>query len=465
MGPPRSDMRILVIEDDSALLAVVGEMLRSADYVVDLAPTGDEGLALAAEHDYDAALIDLRLGRETGLDVMERLKTLDSHVEVIITTGFATIETAVMAMTRGAFHYLSKPIKMPELLLLAERAARKARDAREKELLLERLRREQGRWAMDGFVAESPALRTVIDEARDVAELEKPVYIYGETGTGKELLARYIHRASDRRDGPFNAINCGTLTENLVDSELFGYEKGAFTGADRARPGIVAASEKGTLFLDEIGDIPAGAQLRLLRFLESGTVRALGSHREVRHDVRVIAASHKDLAVEMREGRFREDLYHRLVVFELRLPPLRQRPEDIHPLARLFLADIAKHDHFSLAADAVALLEQQPWSGNIRELRNEVERAFLRARRRSSTVLQPQDFRLSREAPEDPTQFAGYGPIPLDQADMLHVRHVLTLHQGNRRKAASALGISERHLYRLLRGGSGDAGDETDAAG
>jgi DNA-binding NtrC family response regulator len=396
------------------------------------------------------------LGDESGLDVMARIKGSDPYCEIIITTGHASIETAVLAMTRGAFHYLAKPVNPPELLLLVERAARQSRDAHDKELLAESLRHQQKRSSPHGIIAHSPAMKAILAEAGDIAELEKPVFIHGESGTGKELLAHFVHRASPRKDHAFNAVNCGSLTDNLVDSELFGHEKGAFTGAERARVGLIAASDKGTLFLDEIGDLPEPAQVRLLRFLETGVVRPVGSNRESRYDVRIVAASHKDLTEEMKAGRFRHDFYHRLVVFELRLPPLRERPEDMAPLAAHFLRLIDGEGGFSISAAAIAVLQQQPWVGNIRELRNEIDRAYLRARRRAATVIEPQDFRLSREAAAEPLQFAGYGPIPLEQVDLLHVRHVLSLCDGNRKKAAKVLGISERHVYRLLREGPQD---------
>jgi DNA-binding NtrC family response regulator len=431
-------------------------VLATAGYLVDRAASVDAGVDAAAEAHHDAVLVDMMLGKESGLDLMAKVKALDPHAEVIITTGHASVETAVLAMTRGAFHYLTKPVNMPELLLLVERASRAARDARDKELLLESLRHQQASRDSAGMIADSPAMRAVMSEAADVADLDKPVFIQGESGTGKELIAHFIHRSSPRRDRPLNAVNCGSLTEALVDAELFGYEKGAFTGADRARPGLIAASEGGTLFLDEIGDLPEGAQVRLLRFLENGMVRPVGSQRERRVDVRILAASHKDLTSEVRERRFRHDLYHRLVVFEIKLPPLRERPEDIAPLTRLFLATIDRERSFTISAAATTLLLQQPWAGNIRELRNEIERAYLRARRRGGQALEPPDFRLAREAPSEPLQFSGYGPIPLDQADLLHVRQVVALCDGNRRRAAETLKISERHLYRLLR----EAADE-----
>ena len=330
-----------------------------------------------------------------------------------------------------------------------ERATRKARDAFDKEMLVERLRRQNEQVNDFGMVVASPVMRDLLEEIGDMAYLDKPMFISGETGSGKEVIAHFIHEHSQRKDGPFNTINCATLTESLVDAELFGYEKGAFTGAEKARPGIIAASHDGTLFLDEIGDISLAAQARLLRFLESGVVRPVGSDRERKYDVRIVAATHKDLMQEISDGNFREDLYHRLVVFDIELPPLRKRPEDIRPLVEHFLHSFNSEVH-SIEDDAVTLLQQQAWTGNIRELRNETERAWLRARRRGSDSLNSSDYRLSADAPSSPDEFSGYGPIPLQQAELLHVRHVLSLSGNNKRKAAKMLGISERHIYRLL---------------
>ncbi len=446
-----TDFRVMVVDDDAELLRVTGDVLTSAGYDVMRASSGDEAITtLKAEH-IDTIVLDMMLGKDSGLEVMAQVKQISPMTEIIIATGYATVETAVQAMSRGAFQYLSKPVNMPELLLLVERATRKARDAYDKEMLAERLRRKDDRQIQAGMVVASPLMRAALEEVGDMAELDKPIMIFGETGTGKEVVANFIHQNSNRKDGPFNIINCATLTESLVDAELFGYEKGAFTGADKARPGIIAASHEGTLFLDEIGDISAAAQVRLLRFLENGVVRPVGGDRERKFNVRIIAATHKDLTAEISAGRFREDLYHRLVVFDVQLPPLRERAEDIKPLVEYFLKSFPNHDVTTLDDEAVAVLQQQTWTGNIRELRNETERAWLRARRREATSLSSEDFRLSSDAGEAQGEFGGYGRISMQEAELLHVRHVLGLCDNNKRRAAKILGISERHIYRLLR--------------
>lgn len=442
---------VMVVDDDLELLRVTGDVLEAAGYTVLRATSGDEAVSLIKAEHVDAMVLDMMLGKDSGLDVMARVKELSPLTEVIIATGYATVETAVQAMSHGAFQYLAKPVNMPELLLLVERATSKARDAHDKMMLAERLRRNSAFDVGSGMVLASPLMQELLEEAADVATLDKPVMIFGETGTGKEVLARFMHENSSRSDGPYNSINCASLTESLVDAELFGYEKGAFTGADKSRPGIIATSHEGTLFLDELGDITPAAQVRLLRFLESGVVRAVGSDRERRYDVRIIAATNKDLTQEIKEGRFREDLYHRLVVFELTLPPLRQRPEDIRPLVMFFLRSFSGNQIYDIEDAALELLQQQSWSGNIRELRNETERAWLRARRRDAASLSSVDFHLDSDTAGSNAGFGGYGRITLQEAELLHVRQVLALCGNNKRQAAKELGISERHIYRLLR--------------
>lgn len=449
--PAMKQLNILVIEDDDGLRPIYAELLESAGFQVDQAAEASDALGMVSRKRYDGVVLDMRLGEDDGLELMDRIKAVSPLSEVVISTGHASVETAVSAMNRGAFQYLAKPVDSRELILVMERAARQAHGAFEMELMAERLRRREQAHGVEGLIAVSPLMLEVIADAQDIAGLEKPVCIHGETGTGKEIFAHLVHRCSGRAEGPFNVLNCGSLTENLVDAELFGYEKGAFTGADKARPGIIAASHDGTLFLDEIGDIPMVAQVRLLRFLESGAVRPLGSTRESTYDVRIIAATHRDLQDEVDAGRFREDLYHRLVVLEIRLPPLRERAEDVHPLAEHFLNQMAGESGWELSPAAVTLLQQQAWSGNIRELRNEVERAWLRARRAGATTVAPEHFRLSGDVQQPSGDFGGYGRISLQEAELRHVQHVLDCCEQNRRQAAGVLGISERHIYRLLK--------------
>lgn len=453
-------LRILVLDDDADLRLLIGEMLRQAGHEVDEAADGGTALAQVARHRYDAVLCDLMLrddrvgpqAGESGLEVLEGIRALDPHCEVVMITGYPTIEAAVEAMRRGAFQFLQKPVHHEHLILTVERAARKGRDGRDKEMLAERLRRREGAEDLPpGLVAESAAVRAVFAEAHDLAAVTSPVFIHGETGTGKELVARYLHAQGPRRSGPWNALNCGALSESLVDAELFGHERGSFTGADRRRPGVIAASEGGTLFLDEVGDLPLAAQVRLLRFLEDGKVRPVGGDRERQHDVRVVAASHRDLAAAVAAGGFRRDLYHRLAVFELRLPPLRQRLEDLLPLVQHFLHRLDRQATIAVSPAAAALLRAQPWPGNVRELRNEVERAWLRSRRRGAQVLDAVDFRLDVGPVAAPGEGPGWGPISLAEAEMKHVQSVVDHCGGNRRQAAAILGLSERHLYRLLR--------------
>ena len=441
---------ILIVEDEVALAESMAALLASSSREVLQAHDVASAIEWSTSRHVDVCICDMCLGTECGLALMERLRELDPQSETIIVTGFASVETAVDAMQRGAFAYLAKPFDSRELRLLVERAVRQAQSSQQQLVLEERLR--YSAQADDaGMVVRSASMQAVLDEARDLASLPQPVVIHGETGTGKDLIAHYIHRASPRADGPWNVLNCASLTEGLVDAELFGHERGAFTGADQARPGIIAASDGGTLFLDEIGDLPEIAQARLLRFLENGVVRAVGSSRERHYDVRIVAASHRSLADEVTAGRFREDLYHRLVVFPLDVPPLRERREDVPALARHFLQRLDADKNLTLDSACLEQLARQSWPGNVRELRNVIERAWLHARRRGSDRLETRDLRLIDGDELEEPALSGYGRCSLEEAQRRHIREVLALCQSNRREASDVLGISERHLYRLLR--------------
>ena len=312
---------------------------------------------------------------------------------------------------------------------------------------LGRLRERKG----EGIVAASPVMRRVLQEAENAAKSRVPILIEGETGVGKELIAEFIHRHSDRAEHVMTVVNCGALTENLMDAELFGYERGAFTGATEARAGLAEVADHGTLFLDEIGDLPASGQVRLLRFLERGVVRRVGSTREKRVDVRILAATHKNLKQQMEAGTFREDLYHRLLVIRIEVPPLRERIEDILPLAVGLLDAACQDAHLAsrtFSPEARLAMTTYAWPGNVRELSHSVQRALFASQLEGTTEIQPQhlDLPASQGGNANGMTMKQY----LRQAEQRHVREVLSRVQGNRRRAAEALGISERQLYRLL---------------
>ncbi len=436
---------VLLVDDEAQFRANVAERLASRGYHVVEAGNAAEGFAAAQAHPVDVALVDMIMPDEDGLSLLGRLKELDPLLEVILVTGQASIETAVEAMRRGAYHYVTKPVRLRELELVLERALEKGRLAQQNRALSVELRRRRD-GGPEEMVAASRAMLEVVRQAERLASTDSTVLIEGETGTGKERIAELIHRRSARAARTFTVLNCGALTETLVDAELFGCEKGAFPGATETRPGVVEVADGGTLLLDEIADLGAPAQVRLLRFLEKGVFRRVGSSREQTVDVRVLAATHRDLAREVAEGRVREDLFHRLFVFRLRIPPLRERPEDILPLARHFLARLAG----ATAAPSISELAEQAllrhtWPGNVRELSHAVERALLEARLAGATELGPES--LGQTA----VTSSGSDLLTIEEAERRHIERVLRLVGGNRQRAADVLGVTERHLYRLLR--------------
>ncbi|MBI4614279.1 MAG: sigma-54-dependent Fis family transcriptional regulator [Planctomycetes bacterium] len=437
---------LLLVDDEADFRENVAEYLRAKGF--DLLEAADAAAALehATARRIDAALVDVRMPGMDGVSLLERIKEADPLTEVVIITGHGSIESAVGAMGRGAFHYVTKPVRMAELELVVRRALEKAALARQNQVYREGERRRRDRWG-GRIVAESRSLRQILEAAEGIAQTDSNVLIEGETGTGKEIVAELIHRSSARRERNFSVLNCGSLSENLIDAELFGHEKGAFTGATEARLGIIEITDGGTLLLDEIGDMPLSAQVRLLRFLERGVFRRVGSSRERSVDVRVLAATHRDLGLEVKEGRFREDLYYRLLHFHLAIPPLRDRPDDVLPLARYYLTRMAAPGATPcvLSAQAESALALHPWPGNVRELSHAVERAVFAARIAGETTIEPCHLALL------PPGGARSDLVSLREAERRHIQRVLDRVGGNRQLAAEVLGVSERHLYRMLR--------------
>jgi DNA-binding NtrC family response regulator len=439
---------ILLVDDEAGFRENVAECLQKAGFRTVEAGDAEAALARVREIFVDVALVDVLMPGMDGITLLGRLKEIDPRLEVIVATGQGSIESAVEAMRRGAYHYVTKPVRLRELGLVVRRASEKAALARQNDLFREDRRRAGGRREA-GLVAASAALRRVIGEAERVAPTEGHVLIEGETGAGKELVAELIHRRSPRHGQPFVVLNCGALAENLLDAELFGHEKGAFTGAAEARPGLFEVADGGTLLLDEIGDVPPAVQVRLLRVLERGLVRRVGATRERAVDVRVLAATHRRLEREVAEGRFREDLFHRLNVFRIAIPPLRERPDDVLPLAEATLARLAGPGGAprALGEAAQAALRAHRWPGNARELVHAIERACHAAAADGAAEIRPEHLGLPAAA--DPRGDL----LPLREAQDRHVRLVLDRVGGNRQKAAAILGVTERHLYRLLQRG------------
>jgi DNA-binding NtrC family response regulator len=431
--------RILLAEDDRELREFLEEALAEAGYAVDAFASADDAYRfLAAGEPIDVVISDLIMPGMRGHELLQKVHESHAELNVIIITAFGAIDSAIELVKAGAYDYLPKPFSTDELLLTVERALEESRLRREVAQL--------GRSAtasLPGFVGASRAIQDVYELVHRAAASGMPALITGESGTGKELVARALHTLSGR-PGQFVAVNCAALPENLLESELFGHDKGAFTGADRDRPGLLEAASRGTLFLDEITELPAALQPKLLRALEEGEVRRLGSTQPRRFDVRFVAATNRDLDQEIADGRFRQDLYWRLHVLPIHLPPLRERIADIPLLAEHFLAGRA------IASDALAMLTAYPWPGNVRELRNALDRAATLA---DAHQILPRDLPASvRNAAGATAQVAEASSrqLPLRDVERAYILEILRQTGGNKSRTAEILGVDRKTLYRKL---------------
>jgi DNA-binding NtrC family response regulator len=437
----RVSARILIVEDDQALSEILCDALREAGYETVAARTLAQAREELSRRDHDAILLDLMLPDGSGIEVLRQVREEGLPAETIVLTGYAAVETAIEAMKLGAYDYLTKPPRTDEIEILVQRATEKSRLRRENAALRVRLERQE---PIGGLVTEDPAMRDLLQLLVRSAASDLPVLLQGESGTGKELFARAVHRHSPRSGFPFVAVNCAAVPENLIESELFGHEKGAFTGAVDRKLGLFEAAGRGVLFLDEIGEVAPATQPKLLRALENGEFFRVGGTRAISSHVRLVAASNRDLLSEVEAGRFRQDLYYRLNGITLTLPPLRERGSDIHLLARHFLQKSGSTK--LLANETVEALRSYSWPGNIRELRMVMERAALLA---TSEVITVSDLRLG--GPRSPSTGTTW-PTDLSLAEMEreYVRSVLERHGGHRGRAARALGIDPKTLYNKL---------------
>jgi DNA-binding NtrC family response regulator len=438
---------ILVADDDAVARELLAEVLTREGYRVRAAAGGAEAIALAEREVFDVALIDLRMPDVDGLAVLARIRRLDPAPPVFILTAFAAIETAIEAIRQGAYDYLSKPFRVDEIKLAVRRVLETQRLVRENR---EYRRELQGRYGVDRLLGQSPEMVTIYRLVARVAALDTTVLIQGETGTGKELVARAIHYASPRAERPFVAIDCAALPESLFESELFGHERGAFTGAVGSRRGLLETADGSTCFLDEIGELPLGLQAKLLRVIQERTLRRVGGNEPIAVNVRLIAATNRDLRKRVEEGTFREDLYYRLNGVTIVMPPLRERGTDIPLLAHDFMqryAAAAGKPLEGFAPDALKLLSGYRWPGNVRELEHAVERAVALAR---SAVILPEDLppEIRAETPRPPELPARR--MTLDELRRWYVATVLEETGGNKLRAAELLGIDRRTLYRIL---------------
>ena len=434
--------RILVADNDAEMLDLLRRHLESDGHVVTTTSSGSGALAVVERDEVDVILTDLVMDEVDGLALLRAAQATQPGARVILMTAFGSLETAIEAMRQGAYDYLTKPFKLGEVTLAIQRALEDRRLREENRRLRAQI---EERFGLDALLGHSPAMQTALERIRAVADSEASVLLLGESGTGKELAARAIHESSPRRGKPFVPVNCTAIPEPLLESELFGHEKGAFTGADRRRRGLFAEANGGTLFLDEVGDLPLALQGKLLRVLQDKAIRPVGASQEIQLDVRVISATNRDVQALVGEGRFREDLYYRLAVLPIRLPSLRELPKDILPLASHFLERAAsaigkRFDGFDESAQA--WLSQHRWPGNVRELENVVERAATLARGSLITLA------------DLGTEFSGVAGLELGLRPTLaeledrYIRRVLEEAKGDKAAAARILGVSVRTLQR-----------------
>jgi two-component system response regulator HydG len=450
MDPP---IRVLVVDDDEPHAEAVAESLERVGYECVVATTGRDGLRLIEEQSFDIVLTDLLMDDVGGMEILARAKRELPDAEVVILTGYNTAKAAVAAMQAGAATYLTKPLDINELRVVVDKQSQAQRLARSN---LELQRQLNERFGFEGVIGNSPLMHTVVQRLRQIAPTTATVLITGESGTGKELVAKALHNNSPRRYKPFVPLNCAALSENILESELFGHVRGAFTGADRERKGWFEHANGGTLFLDEVGDIPTSTQVKLLRVLESGEIVRVGTNEAIKVNVRLISATNRELSDAINGGTFRQDLYHRLKVVSVKLPALRSRREDIPLLIDYFLKDFTtSHGKVVTAISPAArkALMVFGWPGNVRELRNTIE---------SMVVIDSDGILDIDDLPEDIQAVAPVASEPgsgtshlvghsLEEIEKYYIAETLKLTSGNREEAAKTLGIGERTLYRKIK--------------
>ena len=434
----KNNIRILAVDDEPMIRNLISESLCQPGYHVETAASGGEAIDAVGKGEFDVVILDINMPDVSGIEVLETIRTKEQALEVIMLTGHATVPTAVEAMKLGAYDFLTKPISLKELTVTVEKAYEKKQLVKENIILRDAVTRQAGGGEI---VTENPHLLSVMAEAEKYAHSDFPVMISGETGTGKELLARYIYTKSRSSRGAFIPINCGALPEEMLESELFGYEKGAFTGAVGRKPGLLEIADGGVLFLDEIGEMPLALQGKLLRVIETGRFFRLGGTRETSVEVKYVSATNRKIEVEVAAGRFRQDLYYRVSTLPLVIPPLRERKEDIPLLAGHFIKSIPELRGRSLSSAAHRLLEEYRWPGNVRELINVLHRSFLLA---GGDIIGPEELKWN--FPDSGGERTG----TLEEVEREHIIGILKQVQGHRGKAAAILGINPRTLYRKL---------------
>jgi len=446
------DIRVLIVDDEEQLAEAFRKKLSKEGYAVRTASTGSAAISLVKQQPFDVCVLDIRLPDIDGVKLLETLKEIEPTLEIIMLTGHASIDTAIQSMRYGAYDYLSKPCKLSELSTVILKAYEK-KSLKERNIVLqEQLQRVE---AHDTFIGRSKQMKDIQRLISLVASSDATVLVLGETGTGKELVARAIHALSPRSANQFVVVNSSTLQESILESELFGYKKGAFTGAQNDKIGLLELANRGTFFIDEVGDMGINIQAKFLRTLETGVFRRLGDTRESKVDVRFIFATNKPLEDEVKEKKFRKDLFYRLNTFIIALPPLRERKDDILLLADYFLRKFARGgDKKVLSDDAMKLLSEYWWPGNVRELANVIERAVLLSMTRKTILCEdlPQTMMESHLDNTQNEKIPLQGEaLDLRKVEREHIRRVLKFARGNKSKAARLLGISRKKLYQKIR--------------
>jgi len=441
--------RILIIDDEENFRHMLSVILKKEKYEVETAANGEEGLQKLTSSTFDQILCDIRMPGMDGLDFLREVQKLGNGSSIIMMSAYGTIDTAIEAMKLGAYDYISKPFKPDEIILTLRKAEERERLRRENEQLRKEVKKE---YSFEKIVSKNEKMQKIFEVIKKVAHYKSTILITGESGTGKELVARALHYNSDRAQNPFIPVNCGAIPENLLESELFGHTKGAFTDAIRTKKGLFEEADVGTLFLDEIGELPQQLQVKLLRVLQDGEIRRVGDSKSIQIDVRIVAATVKDLVKEVNEGHFREDLYYRLNVLPIHIPPLRDRKEDIPILVTHFISaysDSLNKQVGGIVPDALEALMNYPWYGNVRELENTIERAIVLADKENIELenLPNEVQNFQEKAPLPPLAEEEYSIKKASKAlEMNLIQRALQKTRGNHTHAARLLEISHRAL-------------------
>ena len=447
--------RLLVIDDEANMRHMLSTVLKKANYLVDTASDGSEGLQMIEGGQYDFVLCDIKMPKMTGMEFLKASREGIGTSTVIMMSAYGSIDTAIEAMKLGAYDYISKPFKTDEVYLTLKKAEERESLKKENRILKERIEKIEGDYKFHNMVTRSKAMQSLFQMANKAAQYKTTVLILGDSGTGKELFARGIHYSSDRAEKPLVPVNCGGIPENLLESELFGHKKGAFTGADHNKKGLFQEAERGTIFLDEIGELPLALQVKLLRVLQENEIRPIGDSKSMKIDVRVVAATARDLEKEVEKGTFRQDLYYRLNVMTFKLPPLRKRTEDIPQLCKRFIDQFNEtlgKNISDLAPEAMSRLLEYSWPGNVRELENSIERAMVIA---DDSLLLPEHFPagvMANNGSEPSSIFNGFS---LKDAQKVLEKKLITRAleetEGNRTQASKLLEISHPSLLTKIK--------------